>query len=463
MSGTAAPPALATGDRAARVLERLHAVHPAGHDLTLDRIANVLHRLGDPHLALPPVLHVAGTNGKGSTVAAMRAILEADGKAVHVHTSPHLVHWHERFRIGRAGGGRLVEDDALADALLRVERANNGAAITVFEIVTAAAFLLFAESPADAAIVEVGLGGRFDATNVIRAPAAAAVSAIGLDHQQWLGETHAAIAREKAGIFKRGRPAVIGHQPRSAARDTLIGEAERRGALPVVAYGTDFMAHAEHGRMAWQTMGDGLAGGERDGGRLMDLPLPALAGRHQIANAALAIATLRAAGMLPGERAVAEGLRRIDWPGRMQPMPPGPLRALLPGDAEVWLDGGHNPSAAHAVAEALAGLEERRSRPLMLVAGLLTTKDAKRWFEAFSGLAAQAYTVPVPGTEAGHDPAALAGLAAGAGVSACPMADIPAAFRRIAAASEGDAPRVLLGGSLYLVGEALRRNETPPA
>ena len=460
MSGANAPaPEPAVGPtpgeegRAARVLERLHAVHPTGHDLTLDRIARVLRLLGDPHLAMPPVLHVAGTNGKGSTVAIMRAILEADGRAVHAHTSPHLVSWRERFRIGRAGGGRLAADDALADALLRVERANGGAPITVFEIVTTAAFLLFAEAPADAAIVEVGLGGRFDATNVIRDPAAAAVSAIGLDHQQWLGETRALIAAEKAGIFKRGRPAVIGHQPHAEARDTLVAEAERRGAAPIVAYGTDYMAHAEHGRMAWQGMGEGV-----DGGRLMDLPLPALPGRHQIANAALAIATLRAAGMLPGEKAVAEGLRRVDWPGRMQRLPAGLLRELAPAGSEIWLDGGHNPSAARAVSEVLAGLEERHPRPLVLVAGMLTTKDARRWFECFAGLAGQVYTVPVPGTSAGYDPAALAGVAAGAGVPACPVADLSSALARIG----GEVPRILIGGSLYLVGDALRRNGTPP-
>ena len=436
---------------ATSVIERLSAIHPRGHDLTLDRIARVLRRLGDPHLALPPVLHVAGTNGKGSTVAMARAMLEADGRAVHVHTSPHLVRWHERFRIGRRDGtGELVADDVLADALLRVERANAGGPITVFEIVTAAAFLLFAETRADAAIIEVGLGGRYDATNVIGLPAATAVAMIGLDHQQWLGDTREAIAAEKAGIFKRGVPAVIGHQPHEAAREVLEAEARRRGAAPIL-YGTDFMAHAEHGRMAYQ-----------DGSGLMDLPLPALPGRHQIANAALAIAALKAGGLLPPERAVAAGMGSVEWPGRMQVLPPGPLRDLAPPGAELWLDGGHNPSAARAVTEALVALEERHPRPLVLIAGMLTPKDATRWFEPFRGLAGQVYTVPVPGTEAGHEPASLAAHAIDAGLVARPVASLEAALMRIARSSRSDPPRILIGGSLYLVGEALRLNGSAP-
>ena len=453
---TAGPDPAVTGSRAERVIERLLAIHPRGHDLTLDRIARVLSRLGDPHLALPPVIHAAGTNGKGSTVAMARAMLEADGRAVHVHTSPHLVNWHERFRIGRRDApGALVADDALADALLRVERANGGGAITVFEIVTAAAFLLFAETPADATIVEVGLGGRFDATNVIREPAAAAAAMIGLDHQQWLGDTREAIAAEKAGIFKPGCPAVIGHQPHDGARDVLESEAARRGA-PAILYGTDFMAHAERGRMVFQSMGS-----DTDGGGLMDLPLPALSGRHQIANAALAIAALGAAGLLPPERAVAAGLAGVQWPGRMQAMPSGPLRALA-ADAEIWLDGGHNPAAARVVAEALVALEERNPRPLVIVAGMLEPKDAVRWFEPFRGLAGQVYTVPVPGTEAGHEPAALAAHAIDAGLIARPVASLEAALERIAKSCRSDPPRILIGGSLYLVGDALRRNGSAP-
>ena len=432
-------------------IEALMALHPRGHDLSLDRIARLLRHLGDPHLRLPPVIHVAGTNGKGSVAAFARAILEADGRAAHVHTSPHLVRWHERYRLGAEDGGRLVEDAELAEAIRRVARANDGAPITVFELLTAAALLLFAEHPADATILEVGLGGRFDATNVVREPAVAVATSIALDHQQWLGDTREAIAAEKAGIFKRDRPAVIGFQRHEGPRDVLVAEAERRGAVPIV-YNQDFRAHEEHGRMVYQ-----------DTGGLLDLPLPALVGRHQIANAATAIAALKAGGFAPSERAVAKGMADVSWPGRMQRLPDGPLRRTARPGTEIWLDGGHNPAAARVVAEALAQFEERRQKPLMLVVGMLTTKEATPWFEAFRGLAHQVFTVPVASSEAGYEPAALAGHAIEAGLVARPVDGIEDALVRIARGWRDEPPRVLIGGSLYVVGEALRRNATPPS
>ena len=438
------------GGEADRVIEGLLALHPKGHDLSLDRIARLLRALGDPHLRLPPVIHVAGTNGKGSVAAFARAIIEAGGGSVHVHTSPHLVRWHERYRLGAPGGGGLVGDDALAETLHRVARANAGAAITVFELLTAAAFALFAEHPADATILEVGLGGRFDATNVVRDPAVAVVTSIALDHQQWLGDTRELIAAEKAGIMKRGRPAVIGPQRHDGPRDVLVSEAGRRGARPIV-YGQDFLAFEEHGRMVYQ---------DEDG--LMDLPLPALAGRHQIGNAATAIAALKEGGFAPSERAVAQGLSDVSWPGRMQRLPAGALSQIAPG-AELWLDGGHNPAAARVVAETLAQMEERNPRPLLLVAGMLSTKEPVAFFEAFRGLAHQVLTVPVNSSEAGIEPAQLAAEAIRAGVVARPVAGLEAALRHIARGWRNEPPRVLIGGSLYVVGEALRLNGTPPA
>ena len=449
-SGTAT---LATlPNEAEAVIDGLLALHPRGHDLSLDRIANLLTKLGNPHLSLPPILHVAGTNGKGSVVAFARAILEASGRTVHAHTSPHLVRWHERYRIGRADGpGRLVEDDVLADTLRRVARANDGQAITVFELLTAAAFVLFAEHPADATVLEVGLGGRFDATNVVRDPAVSIVTSIALDHQQWLGNTVAEIAGEKAGIFKSGSPAVIGFQPHDEAREVLVSEAARRGADARV-YGQDFFAFEEHGRLVYQ-----------DGDGLMDLPLPGLLGRHQYANAAVAIAGLKAAGFGVDEKAIAQGLTSVSWPGRMQRLGEGALRdSAVPG-AEIWLDGGHNPSAARAVAETLAQLEDRTERPLFIIAGMLNTKEPTPWFEAFRGLVRQVYTVPITSSEAGYDPAILAGHAIDAGLVARPIGGIEEALTRLSKGWRDEPPpRILIGGSLYVVGEALRLNGAWP-
>lgn len=439
--------------QAAREIGKLLELHPKGFDLSLDRITRLLDALGNPQDRLPPVIHVAGTNGKGSLTAFSRAILEAAGLSVHVHTSPHLVNWHERYRIGRKGSkGRFVEDAVLADAVRRVADANAGQKITVFEILTAVTFVLFSEHPADCAIIEVGLGGRFDATNILRSPAACTIMPVSLDHQAYLGDRVELIAAEKAGIMKRGRPVVIGHQEEEAARDVLITTAERLGC-PLAVYGQDFMAHEEFGRLVYQ---------DEDG--LMDLPLPKLIGRHQYANAASAIRTVKAAGFDVPAAAVERGLTEVDWPGRMQRLQEGSLVAIAPPGAEIWVDGGHNPGAGQVIAETMANMEERDPRPLFLIIGMINTKDPAGYFEAFHGLAEQVFTVPVQGSDAGIDPVILAGDAADAGFEAVTVGSVADALAIIAELVEGDTapPRILIGGSLYLVGDVLAANHTPP-
>ena len=447
-------PPFPEGSQAAREIDRLMDLHPKGFDLSLDRITRLLDRLGNPQTRIPPVIHIAGTNGKGSCAAHCRALLEAAGLSVHVHTSPHLVNWHERYRIAsRDGAGRLVEDAVLADAVRRVADANNGETITVFEILTAVMFVLFSEHPADAAIIEVGLGGRFDATNVIDSPAVSVVMPIGLDHQAYLGDRIELIAMEKAGIMKSGRPVVIGFQENDVAREVLIDTAERVGA-PASVYGQDFLAYAEHGRMVFQS-----ASG------LMDLPMPRLVGRHQITNAATALAAVATAGFDITHEATERAMETVHWHGRMQRLTDGPLPALLPEGSEVWLDGGHNPHAAVMIAETLAGMHDLTERPLFLITGMINTKDPRGYFHAFESMARHCFTVPVTTSDAGIDPQMLAEDAIAAGLSAQPMQSVEEVLRLL---GEGwnrmePPPRVLIGGSLYLVGEVLRENGTPPS
>ncbi|MEX3010871.1 folylpolyglutamate synthase/dihydrofolate synthase family protein [Hoeflea sp. TYP-13] len=444
---------IVTQTTAADEIEHLMSLHPKGYDLSLDRISGLLDRLGNPQDKLPPVIHIAGTNGKGSASSFCRAILEAQGLAVHVHTSPHLVHWHERFRIGRKGApGELVDDAVLADAIRRVAKANGGEAITVFEILTAVTFLLFSEHPADAAILEVGLGGRFDATNVIKSPAVSLIMPISLDHQSYLGDRVELIAAEKAGIIKRGVPVVVGFQQEEAARDTVVSTAERLGC-PVSVYGQDYHAHEEHGRLIYQ-----------DETGLADLTLPPLPGRHQISNAAAAIRALKAAGFNVSDRAIEEGLQKAEWPGRMQRVTEGPLVEQAFEAAEIWIDGGHNPAAGHAIAEMIAELEEKRARPLFLISGMINTKDPVGYFAAFSGMARHVYTVPVTGSEAGIDPVVLAEDASSAGLSAQPASDVRQALTLMREDFEDmeAPPRILIGGSLYLIGDILADNGLVP-
>jgi len=438
---------------AAREIEKLLGLHPKGFDLSLDRITRLLGVLGNPQERLPPVIHVAGTNGKGSVTAFSRAILEASGLSVHVHTSPHLVNWHERYRLGVKGGrGQLVGDAVFADAVRRVADANGGQKITVFEILTAVTFLLFAEHPADVAIIEVGLGGRFDATNVIAKPAVSVIMPISLDHQSYLGDRVELIAAEKAGIMKRGCAVVIGHQEEDAAREVLVSTADRLGC-PYTVYGQDFMAHEEFGRLIYQ-----------DEFSLSDLPLPKLPGRHQYANAAAAIRAVKAAGFDVPDRAIEQGLQSVEWPGRMQRLTLGNLAAIAPKGAEIWVDGGHNPGAGQVIAETMANFEERDPRPLFLIIGMINTKDPIGYFNAFKGLAEQVFTVPIRASDAGIDPVALADDAASAGFEASAVSGVSEALAAISEMFESDpvAPRILIGGSLYLVGDVLADNGTPP-
>ncbi|HSS13890.1 MAG TPA: folylpolyglutamate synthase/dihydrofolate synthase family protein, partial [Rhizomicrobium sp.] len=370
--------------RSDTVLKRLLALHPKKIDLALDRILRLLAALGNPQLKLPPVIHVAGTNGKGSACAFARAMLEEQGLKVHVHISPHLVRFHERIRIA----GKLISEEALVSLLEEVEQVNGGRAITFFEITAAAMFLAFSRYPADATVLEVGLGGTYDATNVVPAPVMTVIQPVGLDHRQFLGDDLAGIALEKAGIIKTGSPLVVGPQ-NEIARQVILNRADRMG-VPVFAFGQDFASRQEHGRMVYE-----------DEVGLLDLPLPKLVGRHQIENAGVAIAALRHAGRgkLLGwgqEAAVERGLATVEWPGRLQRLHKGPLVESAPKGAEVWLDGGHNPHGAEAESRAMADMEEHGERPLYLICGMLANKDALGYLRAFDGLARHVVTVAIP-------------------------------------------------------------------
>ncbi|CDX19334.1 bifunctional folylpolyglutamate synthase and dihydrofolate synthase [Mesorhizobium plurifarium] len=435
---------------AEREIEHLMTLHPKGFDLSLDRVTRLLERLGNPQDRLPPVIHIAGTNGKGSCAAFSRALLEAAGHLVHVHTSPHLVNWHERYRLAAEGGGKLVEDDVFAEAIARVAEANQGQKITVFEILTAVTFVLFSEHPAEAAIIEVGLGGRFDATNVVKRPAVSVIMPISMDHEAYLGDRVELIAAEKAGIMKRGCPVVIGAQESETALQVLIETAERLDC-PTVVYGQDFLAFEENGRMVYQ---------DEDG--LMDLPLPRLPGRHQYANAAAAIAAVKAAGFEIGHHAAERAMTHVAWPARMQKLTQGKLVDLAPKGAEIWLDGGHNPGAGIVIAEALAEQEEKNPRPLVLISGMINTKDQTGYFSAFKGLARHVYTVPVSNSDAGVPNDELALRAEEAGLSAEPVSSVASALMLLRDSWDGPAPRILIGGSLYFAGAVLAENGTPP-
>lgn len=435
-------------DRSDAILSRLLDLHPKKIDLSLERIERLLTALGAPQTRLPPVIHVAGTNGKGSTIAFLRAMLEAAGRIVHVYTSPHLVRFHERIRLGAEGGGRLVAEDVLSAALARCEEANDGAPITFFEITTAAALLLFAEHPADVVLLEVGLGGRVDATNVIDAPLATVITPISIDHVEFLGGTLADIAFEKAGIIKPGAPLIVAPQP-PEARDVIAREAARKRA-PALFAGEDFGAHDENGRLVYH-----------DAAGLLDLPLPRLAGRHQIDNAAAAIATLRRVMPHIPEAAIERGLVAARWPARLQRLPHGALARLGPSGADVWLDGGHNEGGGRALAQAVADLQARDPRPLALVCGTLANKDTAGFLSHFAGLAATVVAVPIGGEHAGRPPQDVAAAARGLGLAAAAEPGLTEAFEALAARHWPSPPRILVCGSLYLAGEALALDGTP--
>ncbi|HTV32525.1 MAG TPA: folylpolyglutamate synthase/dihydrofolate synthase family protein [Methylocella sp.] len=431
------------------LLTHLFTLHRKTIELSLGRIEELLAALGFPERRLPPIIHVAGTNGKGSTIAFMRAILEAAGKRVHVYTSPHLVRFHERIRLGSEGGGKLVDDGELFAALIACEKANAGKPITFFEVTTAAAFKLFSEHPADYLLLEVGLGGRFDATNVITAPSASLITSISIDHAEFLGSTVDKIAFEKAGIFKAGAVAVIGPQ-QEAALSVLERQAQRVGAPMIVAH-RDYEAFEEHGRLIYQ-----------DERGLLDLALPRLPGRHQHQNAAIAVAALRY--LEPGLPAAVfdEGLPRAEWPARLQNLAHGNLAALVPPGAEVWLDGGHNPDAGVVLAQAMAEFEERTQRPLVLICGSLASKDTASFLHAFKGLAQEVVAVPVNADQYAKTPAEVAAAAAASGIPAAACSSVKAALAFLSAREWSFPPRLLITGSLYLAGEVLALNGTPP-
>ena len=438
--------------RSDAVLKRLLSLHPKSIDLALDRVLRLLGALGNPQNRLPPVIHVAGTNGKGSVCAFARAMLEAQGLRVHVHTSPHLVKFHERIRLA----GKLISEEGLVSLLEEVEQVNQGREITFFEITAAAMFLAFSRYPADAVVLEVGLGGTFDATNVVPNPVMTVIQPVGLDHKEFLGDDLASIAAEKAGIIKKGAPLVVGPQV-EIARDVILAHADRMG-VPVFEFGQDFASRQEHGRMVYE-----------DEVGLLDLPLPRLVGRHQIENAGVAIAALRHAGSFEGRRlgwgqdaAVEKGLATVEWPARLQRLLRGPLVESAPSGAEIWLDGGHNPHGAEAVSRAMADMEEHGERPLYLICGMLANKDALGYLRSFQGLARHAVTLAIPGETNSLGAGALYDFARKAGLDAAPAEDLDDAMLQVTAWTRLDAqetpPRILICGSLYLAGKVLSEN-----
>lgn len=447
-----APPAPAPADpgkdELGLILQRLTALHPKAIDLSLDRIRALLAKLGDPHLQLPPVFHVAGSKGKGSTTAFLRAMLEAAGYRVHAYTSPHLVRFNERIRLA----GELIDDTKLIALLERCESINAGAPITFFEITTAAAYLAFAEVPADIVLLETGLGGIADTTNVIPQPALTALTPIGIDHVAFLGDTIARIAANKAGILKDGVPCVVGPQPDDAIAVIEARATDTKSAL--FRYGRDWTVRETSDGLLW-----------RDSAVQLSLPRPTLLGAHQVVNAGVAIACAR---QLPGftvsSDAIAAGLRQVDWPARMQRLSRGPLPDLLPPGTELWLDGAHNAMAGEALAETLKLLP---ARPTWLVAGMLNTKDAAGFLRPLAPLLAGARCIAIPG-EANSLPAEdLARAGRSIGLAAEPAGSAAAAMRQIAQTIRADAAsapaldihaRVVIAGSLYLAGRILVEN-----
>jgi dihydrofolate synthase/folylpolyglutamate synthase len=436
----------------AQLLAEMKLLHPQLIDLSLGRVQRLLAKLGDPHQRLPPCVHIAGTNGKGSVTAYLKAMLEAAGARVHVYTSPHLVRFHERIELaGASGKTHPIAEETLIDVLVRTQAVNGSDDITQFEITTAAAFLAFAEHPADVLLLEVGLGGRLDATNVLERPVLTVITPVSLDHSEKLGATLANIAYEKAGILRAGVPVVVSQQD-PEAEDVIRAEAEAMGA-PLVMWGANFDAYEQRGRLVVQSNEE-----------LLDLPLPVLIGRHQVVNAGTAVAAaLQLQARLPAlgldEWAIEEGLTSARWPARMQRLDWGPLPSLLKPGSELWLDGGHNPAAASALAQTLADLEERAPKPVHLVVGMMGLKDSGGFLSAFRGLVRHVVTVPIPGAhEAPHAPEALAETARSVGLEAEWAADVESALKRTDQLEPGP-KRILICGSLYLAGHVLGLQE----
>ncbi|MEX2517811.1 MAG: folylpolyglutamate synthase/dihydrofolate synthase family protein [Paracoccaceae bacterium] len=414
------------------LLERLLTLHPKIIDLTLERLERLLARLGHPERDLPPVVHIAGTNGKGSTLAVIRAGLEAAGLSAHAYTSPHLARFHERIRIA----GEVIEEDALAALLSECETANGGAPITFFEITTAAGFLGFARAKADFTLLEVGLGGRLDATNVVARPRLTVITPVSIDHQQYLGETLAEIAFEKAGILKSGIACVVGPQS-GAALGVIEARAAALGA-PLLVSGQDWTVGIEAGRLIF-----------RDGAGLLDMAPPSLRGAHQVENAGAGVAALRSLGI--DDAAVEAAPSRAAWPARIQRLTKGALaEAAKAAAAELWLDGGHNIAAGAALAAHFAGLPKARTH---LICGMLDTKDAEGFLRPFKGVALRLHAVDIPDSSAAIPAERLAAAARAAGLEADQAVSVSAA---LSAALSAGAKRVLICGSLYLAGSVLR-------
>lgn len=414
-----------------QLLQRMMTLHPKIIDLTLDRVWQLLEALDHPEEKLPPVIHLAGTNGKGSTLAMLRAGIEAAGQTCHAYTSPHLARFHERIRLR----GELISEQALTEVLDECVTANGGASITYFEITTCAAILAMSRVPADFVLLETGLGGRLDATNVVARPAATVITPISMDHEQFLGDTLARIAGEKAGILKRGVPCVVGPQPEEVL-EVIEARAEALGA-PLLAQGQQWHAWEERGRLVFQ-----------DENGLLDLPLPVLPGAHQIENAGAALAVLRQLQL--GEAACEGAMTRADWPARMQRLRKGPLAEMAP-EAELWLDGGHNPAAGKALAAHLGGLP---GRPTHLICGMLNTKDARGFLGPLAAVADSLTAVNIPGEANTLSAEDTARMAEDAGHRALKAEDVTTALRAIV--SETPEARVLICGSLYLAGSVLR-------
>jgi dihydrofolate synthase/folylpolyglutamate synthase len=424
-------------------LDRLWSLSPGADILGLDRIARLMERLGDPHRAMPPIFHVAGTNGKGSTCAFLRAAMEADGKSVHVFTSPHLVRFNERIRVS----GQLISDAMLARYLERVLDIAEGIGASFFEVTTAAAFLAFAEHPADACIIEVGLGGRLDATNIIVDPVVCGIAQLGIDHQAFLGDTLAGIAAEKAGIAKPGAALVTQRYP--DALFPVMMDAVARAQTSWIGQGDGWDAAAYRDRLHY-----------RDEQGRLDTPLPRLAGAHQVQNAALAFAMLRHQSAVPvSEAALKAAPLWAHWPARLQRLDKGPLLAPLPDAATVWLDGGHNAGAGEAIS-AFFTPDRLEGQQLALVIGMLSNKDMDSYLAPFAGRVGHIHALPVPGHEH-HAPERFAGVAAQWGIGFTAYEAPTAAIRAIAAQCD-PAPKILIAGSLYLAGEVLRLNDQLP-
>ncbi len=415
------------------ILDRMMSLHPKIIDLTLDRVWRLLDALGNPRAHLPPVIHVAGTNGKGSTIAMLRAGIEGAGQSAHVYTSPHLARFHERIRVA----GDLISEEVLSAVLDECDRANGGAEITYFEITTVAGLLAFSRTEADWTLLEVGLGGRLDATNVIDTPALTVITPVDLDHQQFLGETLPEIAGEKAGILKRGVTCVVGVQQEDAL-EVIEAHAARVGA--------DLLVHGQHWHIARER--DRMVFQDETG--LLDLPLPSLIGDHQVQNAGMAIAGLRHLGF--DAAACEAAVTRATWPARMQRLTKGPLVEAA-GAAELWLDGGHNPAAGQAVASALTRLPPK---PLHLICGMLKTKDAAGFMAPLAAHAETLHAVSIPGEAATLTAKETADAAGKAGISAALARDAGDAIAAITKKTPN--ARILICGSLYLAGRILQEN-----